>query len=180
LGQGSTKSTRSTDQMAGAADSSGVPSRRDGSGGSGVSDGLPRVALRHSPVALAWVRRQRGWTKGELARESGVAVSIITQLEHGSRSASRTALAKLARALGCPRSVLEAGQINAVATSAVSALDLLVRLLRISDPAYLARRRGFVWFGFVACDVSRHRGHREPILGHGVFGWGPGGRPVGW
>jgi hypothetical protein len=29
------------------------------------------------------------------------------------------------------------------------------------------------------CDLSRHRGHREPTPGHGVLGFGPGGRPVG-
>jgi hypothetical protein len=77
-------------------------------------------------------------------------VTTIRELENGSRSADPVVLAKLAEALECPQVVLEAGQINAVATSAVSALDLLERLLEVSDPAHLSRRRGFVRLGFVA------------------------------
>jgi hypothetical protein len=46
--------------------------------------------------------------------------------------------------------VIEAGQINEVATSAASALEMLDRLLSISDPAYLTRRHGFVQIGFLA------------------------------
>jgi transcriptional regulator with XRE-family HTH domain len=127
--------------------------RADGGGaaiGAGGPDSLPWLVLRHSPQALRWVRRQRGWTKAELAHASGLAVRTIGGLENGSRSAGPVALAKLAEALGCPQVVLEAGQINAVAASAVSALDLLDRLLQISYPARLTRRRGFVRLGFVA------------------------------
>ena len=126
------------------------------SGAAGGSDGPPLLALRHSPEALGWVRRQRGWTQAELARASGLALSTITGLENGSRNAGPVTMATLAEALGCPRVVLEAGQINVVATSAVCALDLLVRLLRISDPVHLTRRGGFVRFGFVAS--GRHIG----------------------
>jgi transcriptional regulator with XRE-family HTH domain len=118
-------------------------------GGLDGSDGPPRSALRHSPEALRWVRRQQGWATAELARASGLAVSTITGLENGSRTVGPVALAKLAEALECPQAVLEAGQINAVATSAVSALDLLGCLLRVSDPVHLTRRRGFVWLEFV-------------------------------
>jgi hypothetical protein len=52
--------------------------------------------------------------------------------------------------------VIEAGQINEVATSAASALEMLERLLSSSDPAYLTRRHGFVQIGFLAS--GRHIG----------------------
>jgi transcriptional regulator with XRE-family HTH domain len=144
VGQGATKSTGIADRRTNADGEVETEISPDGPGG------LPRLALHHSPEALRWVRRQRGWTKADLARASGLAESTIRGLENGSRSAGPVALAKLAEALVCPQVVLEAGQINAVATSAVSALDLLVGLLRISDPAYVTRRGGFVRLGFVA------------------------------
>jgi hypothetical protein len=77
-------------------------------------------------------------------------LSLIEGLENGTRSADLGTLAKLAEALECPPFVLNAGPFNTVAASAVSALDLLVGLLRISDPAHVARRPGFVRIGFMA------------------------------
>jgi transcriptional regulator with XRE-family HTH domain len=147
MDQGATKSTDIADQMAHAVE--------EGDAGIGL-DGLPLMALRHSPEALRWVRRQQGWSKAELAQASGFALSTIRGLENGSRSAGPVALARLAEALECPQVVLEAEQINAVATSAVSALDLLERLLRISEPAHLTLRRGYVRLGFTAS--GRHIG----------------------
>lgn len=146
MGHGAAKSTEAADQMAHAEE-------EDAAIG---SDGLPLLALRHSPEALRWVRRQRGWKQSDLARASGLVVSTISGLENGSRDAGPLVLAKLAEVLGCPQVVLEAGQINAVATSAVSALDLLARLLAISDPVHLMRRHGCVWLGFMAS--GRHIG----------------------
>jgi transcriptional regulator with XRE-family HTH domain len=139
----------------GATKSSGVADPMEDSAAIGA-DGPQRLGLRQSPEALRWVRRQRGWGKVELARASGLAVSTIRALENGSRTADPVTLAKLAEALECPQVVLEAGQINAVATSPVSALDLISRLLRISDPAHLTRRRGYVRLGFAAS--GRHIG----------------------
>jgi transcriptional regulator with XRE-family HTH domain len=156
VGQGPTKSTDIGHPMPGAVEGDGTAFGSDDPDDLDGSDVLSRLALRHSPEALRWVRRQREWTKAELARASGLALSTIRGLENGSRSAGPVALAKLAEALECPQVVLEAGQIHAVAASAVSALDLLVRLLRISDLAYLTRRRGFVRLGFVAS--GRHIG----------------------
>jgi transcriptional regulator with XRE-family HTH domain len=83
-------------------------------------------------------------------------VSTIRELENGSRSAGPATLEKLAEALGCPQAVLEARQIHAEAASAASALDLLERLLKISEPARLTRRRGYVRLAFVAS--GRHIG----------------------
>jgi transcriptional regulator with XRE-family HTH domain len=156
VGQGATKGVCIGYPMAGAVEGGGAAIGSDGPDRLGGSDVVPRMALRHSPEALRWVRRQRGWSKAELARASGLALSTIRGLENGSRSAGPVALARLAEALECPQGVLEAGQINAVATSAVSALDLLVGLLRISDLAHLRRHRGFVRLGFMAS--GRHIG----------------------
>jgi transcriptional regulator with XRE-family HTH domain len=141
VGQRSTESTGVPDRMA----------RADEGGAAATApDALPRRALRHSPEALRWVRQQRSWTRAELAQASALAVSTVTGLENGSRTAGPIVLAKLAKALECPQVVLEAGPIDAVATSVISALDLLTRLLQISDPAHLTRHRGFVQLGFVA------------------------------
>jgi transcriptional regulator with XRE-family HTH domain len=146
MGDGATKSTETADQIAHAKED-------DAAIGAG---GLPRLALRHSPEAIRWVRRQRGWRQSDLARASGLSVSTISGLENGSRNVGPLVLAKLAEVLECPQVVLEAGQINAVATSALSALDLLARLLQISDPTHLTRRHGCVWLGFIAS--GRHIG----------------------
>jgi transcriptional regulator with XRE-family HTH domain len=149
--QRSTKSTGVPDRTARADE------RGDATNAPDKPDGLPRLAWpRHSPETLRWVRRRRGWTKADLARASGLAPSLIKGLENGTRSADLGTLAKLAEALECPPFVLEAGPFNTVATSAVSALDLLVGLLRISEPTRLARRRGFVRIGFTAscCHVG--------------------------
>jgi transcriptional regulator with XRE-family HTH domain len=153
VGRDATKSTGAAYPVSGVGAGDGAAIGSDGFDG---GDGLPRLALRHSPEALRWVRRQRGWTKAELARASGLSLSTIRGLENGSRSAGPVTLARLAEVLGCPQVVLEAGQINAVATSAASALELLERLLQISEPARLTRRRGFVRLGFVAS--GRHVG----------------------
>ena len=139
MGDGATKSTETADQMAHAKEDDAAIG----------ADGVPRLALRHSPEALRWVRRQRGWTQSDLARVAGLAVSTISGLENGSRNAGPLALAKLTKALECPQVVLEAGQINAIATSATSALDLLAHLAQISDPTHLTRRHGCVWLGFM-------------------------------
>jgi transcriptional regulator with XRE-family HTH domain len=145
--QSTTKSNGIADRMVIAPDTGGAAIGMDGS---------PLLVLRHSPEALHWVRRQRGWTNAELARASSIAPSTISQLESGSRNAGPATLAKLASALRCPLVVLEAGQINEVATSAASALEILDRLLSVSDPAYLTRCHGFVQLGFVA--AGRHIG----------------------
>jgi transcriptional regulator with XRE-family HTH domain len=153
VGRDATKSTGTAYPISGVVKGDGAETGPDGLDG---EDGLPRLALRHSPEALRWVRRQRGWAKAELAHASGLSLSTIRGLENGSRSTGPVTLAKLAEVLGCPQVVLEAGQINAVATSAASALELLERLLRISEPARLTRRRGYVRLGFVAS--GRHVG----------------------
>lgn len=153
MDQGATKSTGIADRT-GNADEEGDTAI--GPDGPDSSDGVPRPALRHSPETLRWLRRQRRWTKADLAVASGLAVSTIRGLENGRRSASPGSLTKLAEALECPQFVLEAGPFNAVAASAVSALDLLVGLLQISDPVHLERRGGFVRVGFVAS--GRHIG----------------------
>lgn len=153
MDQDATKDTEIADPMAGTAEKCGTatsPHAPDS------SVGLPRPVLRHSPEALTWARHQRDWTRAELAAAAGLAESTIRGLENGSKNAGPATLTKLAKALGCPQVVLEAGQINARATSAAAALDLLDHLLETSRPAHLTRHRGLVWLGFATS--GRHVG----------------------
>lgn len=48
---------------------------------------------------LTELREARGWSKSELARRSGIAVSHISNIEYGLKDPSATVLCKLAKAL---------------------------------------------------------------------------------
>lgn len=111
---------------------------------------IPLQALHHSPEAVAWVRRKCGMTITELARACGLPISVISEIEAGTRNAAPATIAKLANVLRCPPAVLEASQIIEVATSAASALDALSRMLRIGDPTYATRHSDFVHIGFLS------------------------------
>ena len=71
---------------------------------------LPKEPLDHEPAAVAYAREQAGLTKTQLAHMCGVAVSLTSEIESGSRNATPTMLNKLSRALNCPRVVLERKQ----------------------------------------------------------------------
>jgi transcriptional regulator with XRE-family HTH domain len=51
-----------------------------------------------------------GLTKTQLARACGVSLSLISEIEGGTRNATPNMLNKLAEALHCPRVVLERKQ----------------------------------------------------------------------
>ncbi|QVJ03016.1 helix-turn-helix transcriptional regulator [Nocardiopsis eucommiae] len=63
--------------------------------------------LDHQPEAVTWARRQAGFTKTQLAKEIGVSLSLISEIEAGTRNATPANLNLIAAALGCPRVVLE-------------------------------------------------------------------------
>lgn len=67
----------------------------------------PKHPLDHEPEAVTWARERSGLTKTDVARELGVAVSLISQIESGTRNATPAMLIKLARVFNCPRVVLE-------------------------------------------------------------------------
>lgn len=67
----------------------------------------PKDPLDHEPEAVEYARRQAGLTQQQLADMCGVGRSLITEIELGTRNATPAMLIKLARALNCPRVILE-------------------------------------------------------------------------
>jgi transcriptional regulator with XRE-family HTH domain len=67
----------------------------------------PKSPLDHEPAAVTYAREQAGLTKTVLAERCEVSVSLISEIEGGTRNATPAMLNKLACALNCPRVVLE-------------------------------------------------------------------------
>ncbi|HEX6468448.1 MAG TPA: helix-turn-helix transcriptional regulator, partial [Streptosporangiaceae bacterium] len=67
----------------------------------------PKDPLDHEPAAVTYAREQAGLTRTQLAVACGVSLSLISEIESGSRNATPAMLNKLADALNCPRVVLE-------------------------------------------------------------------------
>jgi transcriptional regulator with XRE-family HTH domain len=57
--------------------------------------------VEHDPEALRKARIRAGWLQGELAREVGVAQSVICEAERGTRGISPPVRARVAKALDC-------------------------------------------------------------------------------
>lgn len=67
----------------------------------------PQRRLDHEPVAVTYARSQAGLTQQQLADRCGVSISLISEIENGTRNATPAMLNKLAAALNCPRVILE-------------------------------------------------------------------------
>jgi transcriptional regulator with XRE-family HTH domain len=67
----------------------------------------PKWPLDHEPAAVTYARQQAGLTKTALAELCEVSLSLISEIEGGTRNATPAMLNKLAEALNCPRVVLE-------------------------------------------------------------------------
>jgi transcriptional regulator with XRE-family HTH domain len=67
----------------------------------------PKDPLDHEPAAVTYARVQAGLTKTKLAATCEVSLSLISEIESGTRNATPAMIIKLAEALGCPRVVLE-------------------------------------------------------------------------
>ncbi|WP_395110279.1 helix-turn-helix domain-containing protein [Actinomadura sp. SCN-SB] len=67
----------------------------------------PKNPLNHEPEAVTYAREQAGLTKTQLAAACGVALSLISEIESGTRNATPSMIRKLADALNCPPVVLE-------------------------------------------------------------------------
>jgi transcriptional regulator with XRE-family HTH domain len=63
--------------------------------------------LDHEPQAVTYAREQAGLTKTKLAELCDVSLSLVSEIESGTRNATPAMLNKLACALNCPRVVLE-------------------------------------------------------------------------
>jgi transcriptional regulator with XRE-family HTH domain len=67
----------------------------------------PKDPLDHEPEAVTYAREMAGLTKTQLAKACSVSVSLISEIELGTRNATPAMLNRLTRALNCPRVVLE-------------------------------------------------------------------------
>jgi DNA-binding XRE family transcriptional regulator len=72
----------------------------------------PKDPLDHEPSAVTYARAQAGLTKTQLAEACGVSVSLISEIEAGTRNATPAMILKLAAALNCPRVILERKREN--------------------------------------------------------------------
>lgn len=63
--------------------------------------------LDHEPQAVTYAREQAGLTKTQLAQKVGVSLSLVSEIEAGTRNATPANLNRLAVALNCPRVALE-------------------------------------------------------------------------
>jgi transcriptional regulator with XRE-family HTH domain len=69
-------------------------------------EGAPRH-LDHEPTAVAYARKNAGLTQAALADLVGISFQLMSDIERGYRNATPATLNKLAKALNCPRVVLE-------------------------------------------------------------------------
>lgn len=65
---------------------------------------------RHDPEALKFARIAKGWSQTELAAALGCSVSLVCEMEKGTRGATPARIKQLAEVLNCPTSVLERKQ----------------------------------------------------------------------
>ena len=72
----------------------------------------PKDPLDHEPEAVTYARVQAGLTKTQLAAACRVSVSLISEIEAGTRNATPAMIIKLAKALNCPRVILERKREN--------------------------------------------------------------------
>ena len=72
-----------------------------------MSRNPPRYPLDHEPKAVTYARTQAGLTMTALAAACGVSLSLISEIETGTRNATPATIGKVAKALNCPRVVLE-------------------------------------------------------------------------
>lgn len=66
-----------------------------------------KCPLDHEPQAVTYAREKSGLTKTQLAELTGVSLSLISEIEAGTRNATPAMLLRLSRALKCPVVVLE-------------------------------------------------------------------------
>ncbi|MGP3914383.1 helix-turn-helix domain-containing protein [Nonomuraea sp. 10N515B] len=74
----------------------------------------PKDPLDHEPEAVTYVREKAGLTKTALAQMCGVTVSLISEIERGTRNATPEMIAKIARATNCPVVIIERKRVVAL------------------------------------------------------------------
>lgn len=67
--------------------------------------------LHHEPEAVRWAREKAGLTQTQLAERTGIARTLIVEIEAGTRNATPANLIKIAAALNCPVVFLERSRV---------------------------------------------------------------------
>lgn len=67
----------------------------------------PKGPLHHDPKAVTRARESAGLTKTALAKEIGKALSVVSEIESGTRNATPATLRAIAKATNFPVSMLE-------------------------------------------------------------------------
>lgn len=62
----------------------------------------PKDPLDHEPEAVTWAREMAGLTKTALAERIGKSLSLVSEIESGTRNATPEVLRLIADALNCP------------------------------------------------------------------------------
>ena len=81
----------------------------------------PAKPLNQEPAAVTWARERSGLNKTQLAERVGVSLSLISEVEKGTRNAQHALLLKIADALNCPVVFLERKRCNSGHASAGAA-----------------------------------------------------------
>lgn len=84
-----------------------VSSGAKGAVGGAILEGMANELLDSTSERLAWLRKKKKLTQKALGRAVGVGHVYISQLEGGTRNASRALLGALAQELGTSRAFLE-------------------------------------------------------------------------
>lgn len=61
----------------------------------------------HSPEAITWTRKQADMTMTQLAKAAGVSLSLISDIEKGTRNAAPWLIEAMAEIFGCPADQLK-------------------------------------------------------------------------
>lgn len=69
--------------------------------------GQRNTPLDHEPEAVAYARRKSGLTLAQVSELTGKSVSLLSEIEKGTRNARPDLLLQLASVFNCPLVVLE-------------------------------------------------------------------------
>jgi len=83
-----------------------------------------RKPFNHDPDAFTKAREAAGLTMTALARELGCSLSLISEIEGGTRNCRRSLLERAAKVLGVPVAQLERKREPARETTTAAAVDM--------------------------------------------------------
>jgi transcriptional regulator with XRE-family HTH domain len=72
-----------------------------------------KFPLDHEPEAITWARKRSGLTMTQLAEITGIKLSLLSEIEGGTRNATPANLRKIADAMNCPVVFLERKRVPA-------------------------------------------------------------------